>query len=64
MGDYVLNGTGGKYYPALGITLPVSYDGTTTNGSSYVDPEWEAASGKEMTGEEHAQSWAGVSMGG
>ena len=64
MGDYVLNGKGGKYYPALGITLPVSYDGTTTNGSSYVDPEWEEAGKKEVTGKDHQEDWAGVSMGG
>jgi len=43
--------------------LPVSYDGTTTNGSSYVDPEWDAAE-DWMSGEEHRDSWAGVSMGG
>ena len=64
LGDYVLNGKGGKYYPALGITLPVSYDGTTTNGSSYVDPEWEEAGKKEVTGKDHQEDWAGVSMGG
>ena len=63
LGDYVLNGKGGKYYPALNITLPVSYDGTTTNGSSYVDPEWEAAPGYQ-TGEAHRDAWAGISMGG
>lgn len=64
LGDYVLNGKGGKYYPALGITLPVSYDGTTTNGSSYVDPEWEEAGKKEVTGEAHREMWEGISMGG
>ena len=63
LGDYVLNGKGGKYYPALNITLPVSYDGKTTNGSSYVDPEWEAA-GDHISADGHRENWEGVSMGG
>lgn len=69
LGDYVLNGKGGKYYPALGITLPVSYDGTTTNGAPPQTAEEQEAAKKEYeagleSSEHHTESWAGVSMGG
>lgn len=69
LGDYVLNGKGGKYYPALGITLPVSYDGTTTNGAPPQTPEEQEAAKRaheeaNESSKYHTESWAGVSMGG
>lgn len=62
LGDYVLNGKGGKYYPALGITLPVSYDGKTHEGIDFSQsPDYKVG---VDTAEEHTESWNGVSMGG
>ena len=68
LGDYVLNGKGGKYYPALGITLPVSYDGTTTNGAPPQTAEEQEAAKKaheEMneSSDYHTNSWQGVTGG-
>lgn len=68
LGDYVLNGKGGKYYPALGITLPVSYDGTTTNGAPpQTAEEQEAAKGAyeeaNKNSDYHTNSWKGVTGG-
>ena len=61
LGDYVLNGKGGKYYPALNITLPVSYNGQTHEGIDFSQsPDYKTGN---MTGEQHAESWNGVSMG-
>ena len=69
LGDYVLNGKGGKYYPALGITLPVSYDGTTTNGAPPQTAEEqelakEAYEAANRSSEHHTESWSGIKMGG
>ena len=69
LGDYVLNGKGGKYYPALGITLPVSYDGTTTNGAPPQTEEEQAAAKAAYeeaneSADYHTESWQGVTMGG
>ena len=71
LGDYVLNGKGGKYYPALGITLPVSYDGKTTNGAPPQTAEEQEAAKRayeDANGPDgaklHTESWSGVSMGG
>lgn len=66
LGDYVLNGTGGKYYPALGITLPVSYDGKTDQQKE--DPNWTAVNpehniGETQTAEQHTEAWQGVTGG-
>ena len=67
LGDYVLNGQGGKYYPAFGITLPVSYDGKTHEGTDFSEPSGygEAMENamKNATGESHAESWQGVTGG-
>lgn len=64
LGDYVLNGKGGKYYPALNITLPVSYNGQTHEGVDFSEPPgYSELTDGVMTGEEHAESWNGVSMG-
>ncbi len=61
LGDYVLNGMGGKYYPALGITLPVSYDGTTHEGIDFSQsPDYKVG---VDTAEEHTESWSGVTGG-
>ena len=69
LGDYVLNGKGGKYYPAFGITLPVSYDGTTTNGAPPQTAEEQEAAKRahdamNESADYHTESWAGISMGG
>ena len=61
LGDYVLNGMGGKYYPALGITLPVSYNGTTHEGIDFSQsPDYKVG---VDTAEEHTESWIGVTGG-
>lgn len=61
LGDYVLNGQGGKYYPALGITLPVSYDGKTHEGTDFSQsPDYKVGID---TAEEHTESWSGVNGG-
>lgn len=62
LGDYVLNGKGGKYYPALGVTLPVSYNGKVYEGIDFSTPEGYKT--RPLTAEEHAESWRGVTMGG
>ena len=62
LGDYVLNGKGGKYYPALGITLPVSYDGTTHGGKDFSQsPDYNI--GETQTAEQHTEAWRGVNGG-
>lgn len=68
LGDYVLNGQGGKYYPAFGITLPVSYDGTTTNGAPPQTAEEQEAAKKaheeaNKNSDYHTNSWRGVTGG-
>ena len=68
LGDYVLNGKGGKYYPALGITLPVSYDGTTTNGAPPQTAEEQEAAKKmqdaaNKNSDWHTDCWEGITGG-
>lgn len=70
LGDYVLNGKGGKYYPALGVTLPVSYNGKTHEGIDFSTPEgYDEAMEKTYkamneSSAHHTESWKGVTMGG
>lgn len=70
LGDYVLNGKGGKYYPALGVTLPVSYNGKVYEGIDFSTPEgYDEAMMKTIesareSSEWHTESWKGVTMGG